>query len=37
MGDPSGAAANPSGNSMINTSPSGSTLDQPGTGSGTRR
>jgi len=35
MGEPSGAAANPSGNSLINTSPSGSTLDQ--TGTGTRR
>jgi hypothetical protein len=35
MGDPTGAAANPSGNSLINTSPSGSTLDQ--TGTGTRR
>jgi len=37
MGDPSGAAVNPSGNSLINTSPSGSTLDQTGTGTGTRR
>jgi hypothetical protein len=37
MGDPSGAAANPSGNSLINTSPSGSTLDQTKTGTGTRR
>jgi hypothetical protein len=37
MGDPSGAAANPSGNSLINTSPSGSTLDQTGTGSKMRR
>jgi len=39
MGDPSGAATNPSGNSLINSSPSGSTLDQTGnqTGTGTRR
>jgi hypothetical protein len=37
MGDPSGAATNPSGNSLINTSPSGSTLDQTGTSTGSRR
>jgi hypothetical protein len=37
MGDPSGAASNPSGNSLINTSPSGSTLDQTGSSTGSRR
>jgi hypothetical protein len=37
MGDPTGAAANPSGNSLINTSPSGSTLDQTGKGTTNRR
>jgi hypothetical protein len=31
------ASANPSGNSLINTSPSGSTIDQPSTGTGMRR
>jgi hypothetical protein len=36
MGNPN-ATANPSGNSLINSSPSGSMLDQTGTSSGTRR
>jgi hypothetical protein len=37
MGNPSAATANPSGSTLVNPSPSGSTIDSTGTGTGTGR